>query len=748
MKQPKVLFAGLLAGAALAGVLGTAITASAATTPLQGRIDVRPLTPSDIKDYGLTGAQGASGLATVGVGTPVYLDAQVNVAIPASNIVSVAWSLTTAPVGSQAVLTNSPLGTNVPIYTPADRLTYQVAGRQFLRPDRTGQYVVTATITTTSSGSTNLTQKITAGTYMGVQTCQLCHSGGFNPENIVGPWSKTLHATKFTRGINGQVSGYSKNCISCHVVGYDVNTNAVNGGFDDVATQLGWTFPTVLTNGNYEAMPSSLQDVANIQCENCHGPGSEHANAFGNTNLVNWPRISVSTAVGNCGQCHDAKTHHVGNPEWAVSMHATPVTTPSGAGRESCVRCHTGRGFIDYISGSSTTNAAYEPITCAACHDPHDATNPRQLRGNSSVTLFDNKTVITADKVGTGLLCMNCHMSRRDATNYVEVTAGSGGFGPHHGPQTDMFMGVNAITYGKNIPSSAHRDAITNACVTCHMQPTPATTDPAFLHAGGHTFGLSYSNNGTNVDLVGACAQCHGPIKSFDIARQDFDGDGVVEGAQTEVKGLLSQLSYLLPPVGTVKQVTATSIGAPAISINSSWTKQQLKAAYNYMFVVEDRSFGVHNLAYTVGLLKASIADLTGDANNDGMADWWQIKYFGSITDPRAAANACPANDGIPNWLKYNLGLDPMTPGVTLPDGVIWANGGSTGSTNAVQIYTAAEVAFDTQVGTTYQIQAISNLTGTWTNVGGPIAGNGKSFSYVTPTRSNAQQFYRVTHTP
>ena len=45
-------------------------------------------------------------------------------------------------------------------------------------------------------------------------------------------------------------------------------------------TQPGWTFPTVLTNGNWAAMPLKLQ-VANIKCENCHGAGSEQLPCWG-----------------------------------------------------------------------------------------------------------------------------------------------------------------------------------------------------------------------------------------------------------------------------------------------------------------------------------------------------------------------------------------------------------------------------------------------------------------------------------
>jgi len=195
-------------------------------------------------------------------------------------------------------------------------------------------------------------------------------------------------------------------------------------------------------------------------------------------------------------------------------------------------------------------------------------------------------------------------------------------------------------------------------------------------------------------------------------------------------------------------------VGVPktTLAIDKTWTKPQLKAAYNYQFVLEDGSFGVHNLAYAVGLLKASIADLTGDANNDRLPDSWQITYFGSPNHPNAAPNAAPAGDSIPNWLKYSVGLDPTIKAIVMPDGVVWANGKNvapnTGDTNTIAIYTAAEVAFDTLVGKTYQIQSVSSMSESWQNVGEPIQGTGSRMSYVTPTRTKLQQFYRVVSTP
>ena len=181
---------------------------------------------------------------------------------------------------------------------------------------------------------------------------------------------------------------------------------------------------------------------------------------------------------------------------------------------------------------------------------------------------------------------------------------------------------------------------------------SPATcrkpeTSPAFTHAGGHTFKLKWDSGTNVVEMTEACVQCHGEIEDFDFKRQDYDGNGVVEGVQTEVKGLLSKLAIMLPPVGVPKPNHSPS----NIAINSSWTRPQLRAGYNYLFVVEDGSYGIHNLSYAVGLLKASIADLTGDANNDSyrrfVADTVLRRQLGQQPQCRAAmprppATACP----------------------------------------------------------------------------------------------------------
>jgi hypothetical protein len=515
----------------------------------------------------------------------------------------------------------------------------------------------------------------------------------------------------------------------------------------------------------------------------------------GNTNA-----ISVNWAAGDCSQCHDDLNNHYYSAEWNNSLHGAASRTPSGISRPQCVRCHTAPGFtgwataggmslqnkypnniiwanyastniVTYISNTNyptytvegnPPNTTYYPITCQACHDPHNASNPHQLRMNLNVTLSDGTTVTNA---GAGGFCMECHNSRNGSVTNMMVQyplslpnwAGGSAFGTHDSPQGDMLEGVNAITYGQQIPSAPHANVISNTCVGCHMQ-TIASTDPAFTLAGGHSTKMSYNvtNSGvvTKVPVTYVCTQCHGTVTSFDIPAPDYVGVGYSQGIQTQVQQLLNKLSTLYPPA--VYQANAANYVADgkvktSLSTYTNMPQQFLNAAYNYQFVSMDGSLGVHNGPFAVGLLKASIGNLSGDANGDGLPDNWQIGYFGAgfATNAAAAPNAINNTNGLPNWMMYALGLNPFSSS-TAVNGVVYVNGSDivNGATNTVAIYTAAEIAFNTQVGETYTIQGITALTGNWSNISTNIPGTGTTISYLTPTRNNTQMFYRVVHTP
>jgi hypothetical protein len=80
------------------------------------------MTPGEIQAYGLKDVQRASGLSTVPVGAPAYLELLVNNAVPAADITNVSFALSSKPIGSAAALGDSPLGPNVPTYKIADRI--------------------------------------------------------------------------------------------------------------------------------------------------------------------------------------------------------------------------------------------------------------------------------------------------------------------------------------------------------------------------------------------------------------------------------------------------------------------------------------------------------------------------------------------------------------------------------------------------------------------------------------------------
>ncbi len=548
-------------------------------------IKVEALSPNEIHELGWLSPP-SNGLKVIGKGELIYLSGH---EASGEQITSYQWSFSNLPAGSNAILDS----------TDTQWTTF--------RPDTTGQFVVQLTIST-ASGSDDTTITITSAKYVGVGTvggqspdvskgqCAVCHS------DKEAEWESTGHSTMFQLAIDGlKSSHYNESCIECHTVGYNKDSTAVNDGFDDIAAALGWKFPETLQVGNWDSLVANYPDLAakaNIQCENCHGPGSLH---FGDKS-----KIDITLDEGMCGRCHEEPPYHVKNVQWERSAHAVGVAF--AAPRAECAECHSGYGFIDRMEGKSELRTGFPQISCAVCHDPHSAENEHQIRSVDDITLKNGEIVSFGS---LGKFCMNCHHSRRDAKTYAQEWHSH--FGPHHSNQADMLAGTNAIDFGLPIPSSNHKNVVPEACVTCHMAATPAPDQPGHDRVGEHTFAMHW-DGGTpddpsdDVDNVAPCQQCHGNISSFeDIkAKQDYDGDGVIEAAQDEVKGLLDEVGKLLPPLGD-----------PAIAIDlnpttdPNYTPVQLLAAYDYKFVQEDGSYGIHNYQYAIHLLQAAHAALT-----------------------------------------------------------------------------------------------------------------------------------------
>lgn len=514
-----------------------------------------------------------NGLTNVGMGTKIYLKGSID----EGSLMNPTWTISSKPVGSDV---------SIMATADIDSATQVVS----VVLDTIGTYTFEF-----SDGEALSTITLNAGLYLGNDNGYLncrntaCHGA------IYDKWVGTNHASALTRGLDGEKGDhFSSNCVSCHSTGYDAA--AYNWGFDDWPFQ----FPDSLYEGQADAMAQAYPDAmnrANIQCESCHGPGSEH---FGDASDS---KIAFSLSSKVCAYCHDSGTHHVYPAQFDVSKHANMT---AGQTRSGCTQCHNGEGFIDYIkSGKTVTPGAKSEnisIACATCHDPHDATNPHQLR---TVTATLENGYEIAD-VGNGGLCMNCHKSRRDAVDYTDnyLSNISTHYGAHHGPQADIIAGQNMPSFGKETPSTKHLQVTPDACVTCHMYPGVVDENNQVVLSGSHSFNMSTPEG---VDNMAACTQCHTgtDAESFDAVtfalngRADLDGDGVAEGLQAEVEGMVEEIEMRLPP-----------LDSPDVVMDSSWTLDMAKAYYIVEAVKDDKSYGIHNPKFITSLLQQSMEAL------------------------------------------------------------------------------------------------------------------------------------------
>jgi hypothetical protein len=522
------------------------------------------------------------GLTQVPIGVKTYLQA-------AASETNHSWTLVTAPAGSAAVLNGA--HTRTP----------------WLQPDLEGQYIVSDTV-----AGTNLT--LTAASFAGVSTCGSCH--GPNPQvglaDLVTPWKATGHATMLQRGVDGVLDpSYNQGCFFCHSVGYNKQASQPNGSFGDIQANLGWTVPQPLQSGDFTTMPSSLQNKGNIQCESCHGPGSQHPGS---------PNLDAAT----CAPCHqenNSDNFRVG--QWQSSPHFNTdnAAVYGHAGNNSCAaQCHSPQGFVDRTKGLTPVAGPIGKTTCSVCHDPHNAQEfpggAHQVRVYDTVTLGD--TTLASGTVqltgqGSSAVCMSCHNGRALP---MQVSNGQPVYMtglPHESTATEVLAGVGGVNYGQTIRNSPHTQAA--ACTTCHMFQLSSVDDPNYNLVGSHTFSMVNTQDGT--DNLAACNQCHKaprPVGDFDfvaIGAGDYDGDGTVDGVQTETRGLLNVLSNKFAQVGVTVYNGYPFVNQATLSTNATQLAAQRKALWNYVLINNDRSFGVHNTQYTIHLLQTSYTDLS-----------------------------------------------------------------------------------------------------------------------------------------
>lgn len=309
----------------------------------------------------------------------------------------------------------------------------------------------------------------------------------------------------------------------------------------------------------------------------------------------------------NCGVCHDASTQLFAKQlQWAASQHA--VGTNFERASTSCAPCHTSEGFREVaVTGNTTTAAAINNPSgqnCRTCHPIHESYTEDDwaLTYNKKTYLQFTKTEVD---LGKGSLCGQCHQARPlAATAMVDVnqptfTVPSNRWGPHHSSAANMFAGSGAfeITGSQTYGSTAAHQNIPNSCVSCHMGPAYG------VQAGGHTMKMAYGYHDDMIDNVAVCTSCHSGATTFNVG-----------GVQEEVLGMLTELRAKLDELN---MLTVYGDGDPDphhyvhdTAIPGTYPSMHAAALYNYLYLVNDKSWGVHNPRYTKAVLTNSLEAL------------------------------------------------------------------------------------------------------------------------------------------
>jgi len=323
-----------------------------------------------------------------------------------------------------------------------------------------------------------------------------------------------------------------------------------------------------------------------------------------------------------CVDCHGSEPKYPVRgvrSQYLTSGHRT-IGHASYANSEGCQRCHTNEGFIEYVKKGAVDPKEVikypSEIGCFTCHAPHD-TGDFSLRKTSAVKLADG----TVFDRGKGNLCVNCHHALFLPKDEVKPRSIPFDFwGAHHGPHADMLLGVNAYEFpGKSYSKSAHAMLPGATCVTCHM--TMPQQRYAFMPTiAGHSFRIGAEVHELPKLNNAGClsAGCHSEMNQVPgkhlfnrLAAADWDGDGKVETVQEEVQGLLDRIinkqgTGLLQ---TMKDPLYDAKG-DFIRNKTQYPVEVVGALFNWKFVKEDGSRGIHNTKYAVQLLTDSVKAL------------------------------------------------------------------------------------------------------------------------------------------
>lgn len=304
------------------------------------------------------------------------------------------------------------------------------------------------------------------------------------------------------------------------------------------------------------------------------------------------PGMDGADATETCMTCHNFSEDLVAKiGQYYNSAHASGNNISRN--NPNCSHCHTSQGFRTFLeTGESVAVPEPTAINCRTCHPIHETYTFDDYRVRTDHPVSMILAEGTYD-YGNSNLCANCHQGRPVSPFPVpgesgELTITNARFGPHYGPQANIFIGKGGYEIAGSMPyqNSVHTNIISDGCITCHMAP------PVGYDAGGHQMSIKYGTSSYNYS---GCSGCHTDAAEL-TARMNNNRE--------EIYGLTIELRDLLIDHGLLNE------GNLLVPTPIDVTHDQAGAILNYKFVYGDKSHGAHNYKYVKALLINSIESL------------------------------------------------------------------------------------------------------------------------------------------
>jgi hypothetical protein len=258
---------------------------------------------------------------------------------------------------------------------------------------------------------------------------------------------------------------------------------------------------------------------------------------------------------------------------------------------------------------------------------------------------------------------------------------------------------------------------------------------------GSRATSANYTNDGSAGLVTGISTTATGTTKAGYIA-QLYDVTGLVIGAastdvnetgtlQLSARQVLDDASFLALDAGAVAW---SPLSGPITGVSNSGLATADVVYQNSPASVQGSSAGFTG-SISLNILD-TIPDNFGTYAGDGLADGWQVQYFG-LNNPKAGPNVDATGTGQTNLFKYVAGLNPTDPTSRFAVNIQPVPG----QTGQMQVVFSPVVS-----GSTYTVVSKSNLSdSTWAALSSSTQSDSGQERAVTDSGfSGAKKFYRV----